>query len=245
VHPQRQEGLYYLGIPVPVGRVTGTALIGLADLADDIGGDVRFTRQQNVILTNIPADKLDQVRTSLSGIGFDPDRTLAFGRSVACTSHQFCNYSVAETKGKLTEIIEELADRHGPGRVGDLAIHMDGCPHACAQHWIGEIGLQGTTTRVDGEGERVEAYDLTVGGALGARTAIGRRLLRRVPTSEITSVLDRLVTAWLDERDRNGDTGFGFGDFCARHDDEQLLQIATALDPVSAATDVRLEGALQ
>ncbi|HEU5034838.1 MAG TPA: MoaD/ThiS family protein [Mycobacteriales bacterium] len=247
VHPQRQDGLVYIGVPVPSGRITGTQLDVIADLADSYGGDVRFTRQQNFILGNVPADRVDDVKATLGEIGFDLDRGRAFGRSIACTSHQFCNYSVAETKGKLDELLEELTREYGAERIGDLAIHMDGCPHACAQHWIGEIGLQGTTTRVDGSDERVEAYDLTVGGGLGTRTAIGRRLMRRVPTGELNRVMHRLVGAWLAERDERGDIGFTLGDFCNARADEELIAIATGGQAATVDTEtvaVRLPGPL-
>ncbi|MHB2024029.1 MAG: hypothetical protein ACYCO3_11965 [Mycobacteriales bacterium] len=248
VHPQRQEGLVYVGVPVPSGRITGTKLGALADLADSYGGDVRFTRQQNFILGNVPVARLQDVKTVLAGLGFDLDRGRAFGRSVACTSHQFCNYSVAETKGKLDGLLEELTARYGAERIGDLAIHMDGCPHACAQHWIGEIGLQGTTTRIDGSGERVEAYDLTVGGGLGTRTGIGRRLMRRVPTDDLNGVMARLVGAWLAERDAKGDSAFTLGDYCNAHGDAELLAVATGSQLSTAveesAVAVRLPGPL-
>jgi ferredoxin-nitrite reductase len=146
-------------------------------------------------------------------------------------------------------MLDELTEHYGATDIGDLAIHMDGCPHACAQHWVGEIGLQGTTTRVEGSDERVEAYDLTVGGGLGTRTAIGRRLLRRVPTGEINAVMDRLVGAWLTERNERGDASFTLGDFCNAHSDEELIAIAND-DPLAAgaATDtsvaVRVPGPL-
>ncbi|MBO0809150.1 MAG: nitrite/sulfite reductase, partial [Actinobacteria bacterium] len=196
VHPQRQQGLVYVGVSVPSGLITADKLDTLADLASSYGGDVRFTRQQNFILANVPAERVEDVTATLREIGYDLGRGRAFGRSVACTSHRFCNYSVAETKGKLDELLVGLTEHYGAEQLGDLGIHMDGCPHACAQHWIGEIGLQGTTTRLE-SGERVEAYDLTVGGGLGTRTGIGRRLLRRVPTGEINGVMDRLIGAWL------------------------------------------------
>ena len=227
VHPQRQAGLFYVGVPVPSGRVTGTMLGKIACFVEDFGGDVRFTRQQNFILANVPTDRVASVKELLEELGLSLDRGRAFARSVACTSHRFCNYSVAETKGKLEEILDHLSARYGHDPIGDLAIHMDGCPHACAQHWVGEIGLQGTTTRVDGSEERVEAYDLTVGGGLGTRTAIGRRLLRRVPTDDVVEVVDNLVGGWLGARaQRENPKGYTLGDFCATHDDEQLRAIA-------------------
>lgn len=248
VHPQRQDGLVSIGVPVPVGRITGTALDAIADLVDSYGGDVRFTRQQNFLLSNVPVDRVDDVTATLRELGFGLERGRAYGRSLACTSHQFCNYSVAETKGKLTEVLDGLTEHYGAERIGDLAIHMDGCPHACAQHWVGEIGLQGTTTRVEGSDERVEAYDLTVGGGLGTRTAIGRRLLRRVPTGELNGVLDRLVGAWLAERDERGDIAFTLGDFCSAHGDDELIAIANdaelGADGPDNSVAVRLPGPL-
>jgi ferredoxin-nitrite reductase len=226
IHPQRQDGLVYVGVPVSSGRITGTKLERIAALVDSFGGDVRFTRQQNFILGNVPVDRLEDVKALLAELDLPVERGRAFARSIACTSHKFCNYSVAETKGKLEEILDLLSTRFGTEQIGDLAIHMDGCPHACAQHWIGEIGLQGTTTRVDGSDERVEAYDVSVGGGLGKRTAIGRRLLNRVPTSEIDGVMERLVGGWLAARADHGGAGFTFGDFCAEHDDDELKALA-------------------
>jgi ferredoxin-nitrite reductase len=240
VHAQRQPGLSYIGVPVPSGRVTGTMLGKLASFVEEVDGDVRFTRQQNFILANVPEDRVPDVKALLDELGLSLSRSRAVARSIACTSHRFCNYSVAETKGKLDEILDDLTTRFGPDRIGDLAIHMDGCPHACAQHWVGEIGLQGTTTRIDGAEERVEAYDLTVGGGLGQRTAIGRRLIRRVPTGEVDGVLERLVGAWLAARNERADgIDYTFGDFCNEHDDETLIAIARDASPAYAelATD--------
>ena len=227
IHPQKRGGLVHLGVPVPSGRVSGSALELLADLVEDFGGDVRLTRQQNIVLGHVPGGRVDEIRAGLAEVGLLVDRGRAVGRSIACTSNRFCNYSVAETKDKLDEVLARLGERHGLERIGDLAIHLDGCPHACAQHWVGEIGLQGTTTHVGDD--RVEAYDLSVGGGLGRRTAIGRRLLRRIPTGDVTDVLDRLVAAWLAEKPAGTEGTPGpvtFGDFCDRHSDEELLAIA-------------------
>lgn len=238
IHPQKRGGLVHVGVPVPSGRVSGSTLQRVADLVEDFGGDVRLTRQQNLVLGHVPGRRVEEIRARLAELGIPLDRGRAVGRSIACTSNRFCNYSVAETKDKLDEVLTQLGERHGTERIDDLAIHLDGCPHACAQHWIGEIGLQGTTTHVGDE--RVEAYDLSVGGGLGRRTAIGRRLLRRIPTGEVTDVLDRLVTAWLTERDSNpADNSSSFGEYCDRHTDEALLAIAVGEQgPLDEPADV-------
>lgn len=229
VRPQRQPGLSTIGVPVPVGRVTGTSLEGLSELLADLGADARFTRQQNIILGNVPSDRAGEARERLAALGLPTQKGRAYARSIACTSHRFCNYSVAETKGKLDQILGRLTARFGAEPIGDLAIHLDGCPHACAQHWVGEIGLQGTTAVVPGAEERIEAYDLSVGGGLGRRTAIGRRLLRRVPTDQIEDVLERLVGGWLAaKQQRDRPAGYTFGDFCAEVTDDDLLALVAA-----------------
>jgi molybdopterin converting factor small subunit len=145
---------------------------------------------------------------------------------------------VAETKDKMVELLDGLTERFGDEAIADLAMHVDGCPHACAQHWVGEIGLQGTTTD-DASGTRVQAYDLSVGGGLGRRTAIGRRLLRRVPTSEVGAVLERLVGAWVDARATGATVpGATLGDFVDGFDDEDLVAIAVGGATADGEPDV-------
>ena len=115
------------------------------------------------------------------------------GNSIACTGEPHCNFSVAETKTRLGRLIDRLDERFGM-QIADLRLHLDGCPHACAQHWVGDLGFQGTTSRDEG-GVRRQAYDIFVRGSLGPEPAIGRPLFRRVPTDE------------LDARRRRADPG--------------------------------------
>lgn len=223
ITPQKQEGLYALGFPVPMGWVSGTQLIRIAEVAEAVGADIRFTRQQNFLLTHVPEDRLEWVREEMARLGFPLERNRIYGNSTACTSHRFCNYSVAETKEKLGEILEALERRFGR-EIEGLTLYMDGCPHSCAHHWVGALGLQGTTAR--GPEGRVEAYDVTLRGGLGRRAHIGRPILRRVPTDRITEAVVRLVGAWLEERARRG-PAYSFQDFCLERSDEELVAIAT------------------
>ena len=224
IHPQKQEGLVYVGIPVPMGWVRGDQLVALGELLGEFGGDARFTRMQNIILTGVPEGAVEGLVERLRRVGLDPHRNKLYGRSIACTDHQFCNYSVAETKGKLKDILAELEHRFGRA-VEELRIYTDGCPHACAHHWVGDIGLQGTTTIHPEKGVRVEAYDVCLRGGLGTRAAIGKPLLRRIPEDQITEVICRLVEAWLQERAQRGN-GYTFRDFVDGHADETLQAIA-------------------
>ena len=139
---------------------------------------------------------------------------------------------MAETKGKLNEIVEHLESVFGDEAAG-LRLNLDGCPHACAHHWIGDIGLQGTTLRERGpNGERLEGYDLFLRGGLGAGAAIGRPVLQRVPGEEVHLVIERLFRAFLNGREE----GERIQSFFIRHADEELVALGAGLSSTAAVS---------
>ena len=220
VHPQKQAGLSSIGVPVPLGLVSGDQMIAVADLAARHGGDIRLTRQQNFILTGVPDARLDEAQSELAAIGFSLAINPVRGNSIACTGEPHCNFSVTETKTRLGALIDRLDERFGM-EIADLRLHLDGCPHACAQHWVGDIGFQGTTSRDEG-GKRREAYDIFLRGGLGPGAAIGRSLFRRVPTDELDAAVEGLIAGWIAERS----AGESFAAFSRRASDEQLGRLA-------------------
>jgi sulfite reductase beta subunit-like hemoprotein len=230
VHPQRQPGLHYIAVPVTAGLVEGSQLLQLADLAERIGGEVRLTREQNFILTHVPDAQVEETVRALDTIGFPLDVNRVRATSIACTGSPLCNFAVALTKPRLIDIMDHLERTFGRA-VEDLRINLDGCPHACAQHWIGDIGLQGTTLRErTDEGGKLEAYDLYLRGGQGVDAAIGVPLVRRVPADEVSTYLERLVRLWLDERQDSE----GFKPFTDRQSDERLVAVAANV-PVEEA----------
>lgn len=221
VHPQKQDGLFYAGFPVYLGLMNGETMLRLADLAEAHGLGVRLTRRQNFILSDIPAGVLQEVVTAVEALGFPREGMGLRGASIACTGDPFCNYTVAETKGRLQQIVEHLERTFGPEAAG-LRINLDGCPHACAHHWVGDIGLQGTTLRErTASGERIQGYDLFLRGGLGRDAAIGRPVLKRVPGSEVHFVIERLFRAYLEARE----PGERIQPFFARLSDEALVAL--------------------
>ena len=222
LHPQRQAGLWYAGFPVPAGLISGTQLLALADLAASFDGEIRLTRQQNFLLANIPGERRTEVVAAVARLGFPLETAAIHGRAIACTGDPYCNFAVAETKRRLGTITDHLAARFGPA-VADLAIHLDGCPHACAHHWTGDLGLQGTTLRERGpNGERRQGFDVFLRGAQGKEAAIGRPVLKRVPADQIHLVLERLVGAYLEQRE-NGER---LQQWLARSDDADLITLS-------------------
>ena len=221
VHEQK-DGLSYVGVPVRLGLISGDQLIAVADLAEEVGGDVRLTRQQNLIVTGV-AD-VPATLARLAELGLPLDTNEIWANSIACTGEPHCNFSVGETKTRLEELVEHLDTTFGQ-RVSELRLHLDGCPHACAQHWVGDLGFQATTGK-DESGARISAYDIFVRGSLGPVAAIGGSLFRRVPSERLEPAVEGLVRGWLAER-AEGET---FTDFQRRLSDDELGALA-GLEP--------------
>jgi sulfite reductase beta subunit-like hemoprotein len=232
IHSQKQPGLFYAGIPVHLGLMNGEAMLRLADLVESWGGGIRITRRQNFILADIPEARLAEAVREVGALGFPLEGMGLRGASIACTGDPFCNYTVAETKGRLQGIVDHLETTFGAA-VSGLRLNLDGCPHSCAHHWIGDIGLQGTTLRERGPaGERIQGYDLFLRGGLGAHAAIGRPVLKRVPGTEVHLVIERLFRAYLDGRGE----GERIQHFFTRHSDEELSALGMAQEAAMAVS---------
>jgi ferredoxin-nitrite reductase len=199
-------------------------MIQVADLAERYGGDIRLTRQQNFIVTGVPTGSLDEAVAELERIGFPLDINPVRGNSIACTGEPHCNFSVGETKTRLESLIGRLESSFGAD-VADLRLHLDGCPHACAQHWVGDLGFQATTGK-DDDGNRLAAYDILVRGSLGPAAQIATPLFRRVASERLDGAVEGLVRGWLDGRA----DGESFAAFQRRLSDDDLGALA-GLEP--------------
>ena len=171
-------------------------------------------------------------REALAEIGFPVDANRLRSNAIGCTGEPHCNFAVAETKGRLGGLIEHLERRFG-NDVSELRLHLDGCPHACGQHWVGDLGFQGTTVR-DAEGKRHQGYDVLLRGALGPVAAIGRPVFRRVPTEELDETVERLIVAWLEGRS----PGESFRAYCDRKTDDEL-GVLIGREPARSRRDVK------
>jgi ferredoxin-nitrite reductase len=212
----QSNGRRSIGVPVHVGLLGGSRLVALGDLLEPLGAEARITRQQNLVLADVPAAEADAVVAALRDLELPLELNGLRGNGIACTGEPHCNYSVTETKTRLDTLVTGLEERFGDA-VAPLRLHLDGCPHACAQHWVGDIGFQGTTAR-DEQGQRGQAFDVYLRGALGPRAAIARPVFRRVPTQDLDGLVHGLVGGWL-ERRADGETMRAFLD---RTTDDEL-----------------------
>jgi sulfite reductase beta subunit-like hemoprotein len=232
VHAQKQEGLSYVGVPVQLGLTTGDQLIAVANLVESFGGDIRLTRQQNLIVTGV--SDVPGTVAQLGTLGLPLETNEVWANSIACTGEPHCNFSVGETKDRLRDLVQHLETTFGE-QIAELRLHLDGCPHACAQHWVGDLGFQATTGK-DADGNRIGAYDIFTRGSLGPVPQIGGSLFRRVPSERLESAVEGLVRGWLGGRE-DGET---FTAFQRRLSDDELGALA-GLEP--AKKRVREEAA--
>jgi ferredoxin-nitrite reductase len=219
VHAQK-DGKSYIGVPVPLGLTSGDQLIAVADLVESFGGDVRLTRQQNLIVTGVV--DVEATVAALDELGLPLDTNEVWAGSIACTGEPHCNFSVGETKERLRDLLDHLETTFGT-QIAELRLHLDGCPHSCAQHWIGDLGFQATTGK-DGDGNRIGAYDIFV---RGGRNVVGTSLFRRVPSDGLDVAVEGLIRGWLDDRL----DGESFTEFQRRLTDQELGALA-GLEPV-------------
>lgn len=214
VHRQKQLGLLYIGVAVPVGRLSAPQLRAIANIADALGsGEIRLTVWQNLILPNIPAEKLEAARQAVAKAGLSDSATTFAAGAVACTGNKGCRYATTDTKAHAVQLAGFLDERFHVQQ--PLNLHVTGCPHSCAQHYIGDIGLLGS--KVGGE----EGYQVLIGGGSDERQGLGRELISAIRFSDLPPVMERLFQAF-EERRREDES---FLTFARRHEIEQLKEM--------------------
>ncbi len=218
VYPQKQAGLYYIGAQVPVGQLTPAQMLRIAELSEIYGtGEIRLTVWQNFLIPNLSREAIPAVCRALKKMGFATEQSHLRSGLVACTGNAYCKFAQTNTKAHalaLAEYLEKKLCLDLP-----LNIHLTGCPHSCAQHYMGDIGLLGTKTKV--AGESVEGYHVFVGGGFGAHQAVGRQVFTGVAFEDLKPTLEKMLLGYL--RRRNPLETFQA--FTARHDLNTLQAI--------------------
>jgi ferredoxin-nitrite reductase len=202
--------------------MTGAQMRGLADVAERFGsGTLRLTVWQNVLISDIEEADRPAVETALKDVGLSAQASEVRAGLVACTGNTGCKFAASDTKRHALAI----ADHVDAALKLDtpINIHLTGCPHSCAQHYIGDLGLLGAKVAV-GE-EQVEGYHVYAGGGFGERRALAREILRDVPADKIPAVVERLLRAYV-ERRASADEPFQA--FAQRYPPEDLRKMAAA-----------------
>jgi sulfite reductase (ferredoxin) len=216
IHPQRQDGLVYVGASVLRGRLSGDQLVAAAELAERFGsGALRATVSQNLLIIDVPKAKANELAGELGQIGLHVEGSQFWRGAIACTGTEFCKLAITETKGFTRWLVDEMEERL-PQFDQQLKLHVTGCPNSCGQHWIADIGLEGK--KIKYEGKLTDAFYFCVGGAVGQHAAIARPVGYRCPAPLVPEAIERLLRQYLGERSGEENLRAWFG----RHTNDEL-----------------------
>jgi ferredoxin-nitrite reductase len=218
VHLQKEDGLYYVGLNVTVGRMSGEDFVEAGRLAGKYGGEIRLATDQNLIIAGVSEEWLDELLAESLLERYSPNPR-AFERGVvACTGNEFCRFALVETKIRAVEWAREM-----DGRIGDVGqeairMHFSGCSASCAQPQIGDIGFRGETAKT--EDAIVEGVDIGLGGSLGHDAAFIDWVEGAKPAADVPDALVAVMEKFKDER-REGER---FHEWIRRKPNKELLE---------------------
>lgn len=217
VHEQK-DGNVYIGVKPTLGHMSGEQLIALADLAERYGvTDLRFTPFKEVLLLGVEPEDVEKLQSDLEQMGLY-SKPSEFRRGLlSCTGLEYCKLAHVTTKSRAIELADELEERFGD-LDSSITISLNGCPNACARHQVSDIGLKGQMVANE-DGEKVEGFQVHLGGTIGEGANFGRKLRgHKVLSTELTDYVTRVVQHYVDKRE-DGET---FRQWVARADEDDL-----------------------
>jgi ferredoxin-nitrite reductase len=222
VHAQKQDGLNWIGVVLPVGLLTVAQMHGLARVAHDLGdGELRLTVWQNLLISGVPSERVGAAVSRIEALGLSTSTNSIRAGLVACTGNMGCKFAASDTKRHAEEIArwcETRVELDGP-----INIHLTGCHHSCAQHYVGDIGLLACKVQETEDSEQIEGYHVLVGGGFGPDATLAREIYRDVKAADVPATIERLLKAYLARRASKDET---FLAFARRHDDAAIRQMS-------------------
>jgi ferredoxin-nitrite reductase len=227
VHRQKQPGENWIGVVLPSGKMTALQMEGVAHVSRAFGdGDIRLTVWQNLILSGVVDDKVDAAIASIEALGLTTKATPLRAGLVSCTGNTGCKFAASDTKG-----MAEAIASHVDARVAfdtPLNIHLTGCHHSCAQHYIGDIGMLAVKVPRGEDADPVEGFSFYVGGGSGPDAKLGRELWTNIESSRCPGAVEHLLKTYLEYRSAPEET---FLEFTARHEIDALKILAGETAP--------------
>ncbi|MDX6363107.1 MAG: hypothetical protein QOC85_2117, partial [Streptomyces sp.] len=217
VHRQ-QDGRFYVGFAPRVGRVDGTTLTKIAEVAAAHGsGRLRTTVEQKMIVLDVTEDQVASLVEGLEALDLRVKPSSFRRGTMACTGIEYCKLAIVETKARGASLIDEL-ERRIPEFDEPITINVNGCPNACARIQVADIGLKGQLV-LDDQGNQVEGFQVHLGGALGLEAGFGRKVRGlKVTSDELPDYVERVLKRFQAERE----DGERFAAWAARASEEAL-----------------------
>jgi len=197
---KQKDGANAVGFALRTGRISGSLLKTVADLAERFGaGRIRTTAQQKLVILDVPDENVEELVAALALHDLQV-RPSAFRRgTMACTGLEFCKLAIVETKQHAQDLYAELEKRL-PDFDTPIGINVNGCPNSCARFQTADIGFKGSMVK-DDSGEMVEGFQVHLGGHLGVEAAFGRKFRgHKVTKAETADYCERVLRGYLDRR---------------------------------------------
>ena len=199
VHAQKQPDRNWIGVVLPVGKMTTGQIRGLAQIARDLGdGDIRLTVWQNLIISGVRSESVKATQARIEALGLSTSTNSIRAGLVACTGNVGCKFAASDTKRHAEEIARWCESRVALD--GPVNIHLTGCHHSCAQHYIGDIGLLACKVQTSEDGDAVEGYHIHVGGGFGPDATIAPEIYHDVKAEDAPKTVERMLKAYLAHR---------------------------------------------
>ena len=223
VHRQLQPGLNWVGVALPVGKLTVAQMRVIAAVARQCGdGDIRLTVWQNLLISGVPDAKVEDVLAHLQAAGLSAETSILRAGLIACTGATGCKFAGAYTKEDALAIAAHCEPRITLDQ--PVNIHLTGCHNSCAQHYIGDLGLIGAKVPVGDEGDTVPGYHVFVGGGFGVEGGIGREFRTNVKAEEAPALVEAILRTWQTHRAAPDES---FVAFARRHEIAALKALVT------------------
>ncbi len=222
IQPQKQEGYFYVNVPVLGGNLTNGQLLRISDLGERYGsGELRLTASQNIIIINVPKRNLYSLKEELKGIGHSLEAPRMRWTTIACAGN-FCGKAPESPKQRVREILAQLEDEFAGDLNGlDLRLAVSGCPNACGRHVAADIGLQAVKVKVDGGMDT--GYDMYLRQGNGEYASLAKLAKKGIIVGKVGDTVKVIVSAYMESRKDSE----SFGEFCSRHSREELESLLT------------------
>ncbi|GAB3336792.1 nitrite/sulfite reductase [Chromohalobacter beijerinckii] len=177
------------------GDVTSEDMAAVADLADEFSyGELRVTHEQNLVLTDVPVDRMEDLWQRLETLGMANPTVGTLADLICCPGGDYCSLANAKSIPVAQEIQERFENLDFLYDLGPLELNISGCMNACGHHHVGHIGILG----VDKKGE--EYYQISLGGSQGNESSLGKILGPSFYREDVTDVIDKLLKVYVGER---------------------------------------------
>lgn len=199
----QRDGRYAVGAALKAGRTSGTQLARVAELADEFGsGLVSTTVQQQLIIRDVPADRVDDLAARLEADDLRVRPSVFRRGTMACTGIEFCKLAIVETKVRAQWLYDEL-ERRLPEFDEPITINVNGCPNSCARFQTADIGFKGCVMRGPDGGD-VDGFQVHLGGHLTTGqegSSFGRKFRGlKVAADDAADYVERVLRGYQDRR---------------------------------------------